>query len=48
MDRTQDVWFNTKINCLLFQKFEQLKNDEFNHLTIILTLVTTTVHAMKL
>ena len=39
---------NNKINYLLFHKFVQLKNDASNHLTIILTLVTTTVHAMKL
>ena len=40
--------FNTKINYLLFHKFVQLKNNAFYHLAIILTLVTTTVHAMKL
>ena len=51
MDRTQDVqllYYYTKINYLLFHKFEQLINDAFNQLTIIPTLVTTTVHAMKL
>lgn len=33
------TYFDTIINYQLFQKFKLLENSEFNHLTIILTMV---------